>query len=100
LPFPIAFLGFLAPAILHHLPQVSVFGLALGGAVVVHQRCPFGLNLTLIALMTYMGAVWVLSPLQQALAVDPGAALVLAALVSWALVPKLLPNSLHNSQAG
>lgn len=81
--------GFLAPAILHHLPQAGVLGLALGGAVVAYQRYPILFGLTLIVLMTYTGAVWIISPLQSALAIDIGAASTLAALVSSVLLSSL-----------
>jgi hypothetical protein len=36
--------------------------------------------------MTYTWLVWILSPLQSALSIDAGAAMVLAALCSWALM--------------
>jgi hypothetical protein len=89
-------LGFIAPAILHHWPQAAVVGLALGGAVVTHQRYPLVFSLTLIALLSYTGAVWILSPLQHSLAIDPGAALTLAALTAWGLASKLLPIRLSH----
>jgi hypothetical protein len=91
-------LGFLAPAILHHLPQAAVVGLALCGAVVTNQHYPMLFGLTLIALISYTGAVWIISPLQSALAIDTGAVLALAALVSWGLMSKLLPVPLLNGQ--
>lgn len=90
--------GFLAPAILHHLPQAAVLGLALGGAVVAYQRYPMLFGLTLIALMAYTGAVWIISPLQSVLAIDTGAALALAALVSWGLISKFPLINFRNGQ--
>jgi hypothetical protein len=83
-------LGFLAPAILHHLPQAAVVGLALGSAVVTYQYYPRLFGLTLIVLMSYTVAVWIISPLQSALAIDKGAVLALAALISWGQMSKLL----------
>ncbi|MBV5327744.1 MAG: hypothetical protein JZU65_08925 [Chlorobium sp.] len=88
-------LGFLIPPVLHVWPQAAVFGLALGGAVVVYQRYPLLFSLTLVALMSYTGSVWIISPLQSALAIDLGAALVLAAFVSWGLISKWLPISVR-----
>jgi len=90
--------GFFAPAILHHLPQAAVLGLALSGAVVAYQRYPMLFGLTLIALMAYTGSVWIISPLQSALVIDIGAALALAALVSWGLMSKFLPINFLNGQ--
>lgn len=90
--------GFLAPAILHHLPQAAVLGLALGGAVAAHQSYPMLFGLTLIALMAYTGAVWIISPLQSALAIDTGATLALSALVSWGLMSKFLLINFRSGQ--
>jgi hypothetical protein len=84
-------LGFLIPPVLHVWPQAAVFGLALGGATVTQQRYPMLFGLTLIVLMAYTGAVWIISPLQSALAVDIGAALALTALASWGLMSNILP---------
>lgn len=91
-------LGFLVPPVLHIWPQAAVFGLALGGAVVTCQYYPLLFSLTLIALMTYTGTVWIISPLQSALLIDPGAALVLAALLSWGLISKFLPLPLSHEK--
>jgi hypothetical protein len=90
-------LGFLVPPVLHVWPQAAVFGLALGGGVVAQQRYPLLFRLTLISLMAYTGVVWILSPLQSALAIDTGAGLVLAAFASWGVVSKLL-RPLRNDQ--
>lgn len=79
-------IGFFAPPIIHHWPQAALFGLALGGAVIVQSRYPVIFGITLLAVMSYTGLVWILSPLQSALGIDAGAALVLAALGSWALM--------------
>lgn len=84
-------LGFLAPVILHHLPQAAVLGLALGGAVVAYQCYPLLFALTLLALMSYTSSVWIVYTLQSALAIDIGAALVLAAFVAWGVIEKMLP---------
>lgn len=92
-------LGFLVPPVLHVWPQAAVFGLALGGAVVACQCYPALFGLTLIALMSYTGAVWIISPLQSALAIDIGAALTLAVFVAWGLAAKLLPINLRNDQS-
>ena len=83
--------GFFAPAVIHVWPQAALFGLALGGAVVVHHRYPWLFGITLLVAMAYTGVVWIVSPLQSALAIDAGAAMVLAALGLWALISKLLP---------
>ncbi|OQW88114.1 MAG: hypothetical protein BWK72_10250 [Rhodoferax ferrireducens] len=91
-------LGFLVPPVLHVWPQAAVFGLALGGAVVTYQRYPMLFGLMLILLISYTGAVWIISPLQSALAIDMGAALVLAAFASWRVVSTLLPITLRNDQ--
>ncbi len=88
-------IGFLVPPVLSIWPQAALFGLALGGAVVVHDRYPVIFGITMLAVMTYTGLVWILSPLQSALAIDPGAALVLAALGLWALMSSRLPMPLR-----
>jgi hypothetical protein len=85
-------LGFFTPVIIHHWPQAALFGLALGGAVMVHGRHPLLFAATLLAVMTYTGVVWILSPLKSALDIDPGAAIVLAILASWTVVGRLLPT--------
>jgi len=87
-------IGFFAPAIIHHWPQAALFGLALGGAVVVYEHYKVIFGITLLSLMTYTGLVWILSPLQSALAIDAGAAMVLAALGSWALCKKHLNTTI------
>ena len=91
-------LGFLAPPVLPVWPQAAVFGLALGGAVVAYQRRPMLFGITLIVLMSYTGAVWIISPLQSALAIDIGAALMLLALVSWVLISKFLLINFRDGQ--
>lgn len=91
-------LGFLAPPVLPVWPQAAVFGLALGGAVVAYQRHPMLFGITLIVLMSYTGAVWIVSPLQSALAIDIGAALMLVALVSWVLISKFLLINFRDGQ--
>lgn len=88
-------LGFFAPAILHQLPQAAVFGLAIGGAIVTQQRFPLLFRLILIALLSYTGAVWVLSPLQNALSIDIGAGVALSALIAFGLASKLAPYKSH-----
>lgn len=90
-------LGFLVPPVLHVWPQAAVLGLALGGGVVAQQRYPLLFRLTLISLMAYTGVVWIVSPLQSALAIDTEAGLVLAAFASWGVVSKLL-RPLRNDQ--
>lgn len=79
-------LGFIAPPVVHHWPQAALFGLALGGAVVVHQRYPGLFIVTLFALLTYSGVVWILSPLQSALAIDAAAAVVFTGIVVRAIL--------------
>ncbi len=88
--------GFFAPAIIHHLAQAALFGMALGGAVVAYERYPRIFGITLLAVMTYTGLVWILSPLQSALAIDTGAALVLVLFGSWLLMRKRLPAPLSS----
>jgi hypothetical protein len=82
-------LGFFAPVIIHHWPQAGLFGLAVGGAVIGHSRFPSIFLITLLALMTYTGLVWILSPLHAALDIDVGAAIVLLLLCSWAFARRL-----------
>jgi hypothetical protein len=79
-------IGFFAPPVIHVWPQAALFGLALGGAVVVQERHPVIFDMTLLAVMTYTGLVWILSPLQSALAIDAAAAAVFTALGSLALM--------------
>ena len=81
--------GFLAPAIIHHLPQAALFGLALGGSAVVYGRYQVIFLITLLAVVTYTGLVWILLPLRSVLTIDGGAAFVLVALGSYALLPIL-----------
>ena len=86
-------LGFFAPVIIHHWPQAALFGLSLGGAVIVQGHYPSIFAITLLAMMTYTGLVWILSPLQSALDIDAGAAIVLVLLCSWGVMRRLLPES-------
>jgi hypothetical protein len=91
-------LGFLVPSVLHVWPQAAVFGLALGGAVTVHQCYPLLFSLTLIALISYIGAVWISSPLQAGVAIDAAVSLVIAALISLELISKLMPITSSQGQ--
>jgi hypothetical protein len=74
---------FLAPAILHVLPQAAIFGLALGGAVICQAAAPrffsflFGLSLV------YFVCVWVISPLHKGLTIDYSASVALCLLLAW-----------------
>lgn len=79
-------LGFVAPPVVHHWPQAALFGLALGGALVVHERYPALFIVALYALLTYTGVVWIFSPLQSALAIDAAAAVVFAGIVVRAIL--------------
>jgi hypothetical protein len=72
--------GFLAPAVLHHWPQAALFGLALGGGVIVQNRYPIIFILVLLSVITYTMVVWIGSPLRDVLFLDYGAALTAAAL--------------------
>ena len=83
-------LAFFAPVIIPVWPQAALFGLAFAGATVAYTRFPLIFSFTLIAVMTYTGVVWIFSPLQSALDIDTGAALVLVALCSWAFTSKLI----------
>jgi hypothetical protein len=84
-------IGFFAPLVIPVWPQAALFGLALGGGVTVYERQPVIFKITLFAVMTYTGIVWILSPLKSALAFDYTAALFLFAIVSWVLMSKLMP---------
>lgn len=85
--------GFLVPPVGPVWPQAALFGMALGGAVVVHVLNPKTFGVVLLATMAYTAAVWILSPLQLALRIDIGAALILGVLGAWALMSRYLPLS-------
>lgn len=90
---------FLVPPIIPVWPQAALFGLALGGAVVVNDRYPIIFIVTLLAVLTYTGVVWILLPLQNALTIDSGAVLMLVVLGSWVFLSRLLimpPLTLSN----
>lgn len=91
-------IAFLAPPVVHHWPQAALFGLALGGTVVMYEQYPLIFSVMLLATMTYTGVIWILSPLQSALTIDAGAALVLVALSTWLLMKKLLPFKMRAEQ--
>lgn len=79
-------LGFIAPPVVHHWPQAALFGLALGGAVVVHERYPALFIVALFALLTYTGVVWIFSPLHSALTIDVAATAMFSGIVVWTLL--------------
>jgi hypothetical protein len=83
-------MGFLAPAVLHHWPQAALFGLALGGSVVVYAQYPLFFRVVLVTVFAYTGAVWVVSPLHSTLSIDAGAAVILMGLLAWAFSNKVL----------
>jgi hypothetical protein len=68
----------LAPAVLHHLPYATVFGAALGGAVLLARFSPRIFLVLLLLLAGYTGAVWGAMPLVNALGCDVFAAALLA----------------------
>lgn len=79
---------FFAPPVLHHWPQAAIFGLALGGSVITCFYYPSLFQLIFIGTISYTGLVWVISPLQKAIAIDPTAAAALAMLIALALTKK------------
>lgn len=89
--------GFLAPAVIHHWPQAALFGLALGGAVVLYARSPLIFRASLLLVFVYTGVVWVVSPLHGALTIDVGAAVMLVILLGWAFLAKLSPTPVNSS---
>lgn len=78
-------LGFLAPVVIGHWPQAGLFGLAVGSAVIAYSHFRPIFWIMLLALLTYTGLVWILSPLYASLSVDAGAAIVLLLLCLLAL---------------
>lgn len=76
---------FFAPPVLHHWPQAAIFGLALGGSVITCFYYPSLFQLIFIGTLSYTGLVWVISPLQKAIAIDPTAAAALTMLIALAL---------------
>ena len=89
-------LGFFAPIIIHHWPQAALFGLALSGAVIVHDLYPATFGIALIAVMTYTGLVWILSPLHVTLSIDAGAAVILLLVCILPLVHRLLAHQANH----
>ncbi len=77
---------FVAPTVLHHWPYAAVFGLAVGGSVITQYRFPQFFKVLLLALVTYTGVVWIISPLQNALAIDMSAAILLTMLLGAAFI--------------
>jgi hypothetical protein len=77
---------FVAPPVLHHWPQAAIFGLALGGSVITQYRFPQFFKAVLLLLLTYTGTVWIISPLQNALAIDMSAAILLVMLLGAAFI--------------
>lgn len=77
---------FIAPTVLHHWPYAAVFGLAVGGSVITQYRFPRFFKVLLLALVTYTGAVWIISPLQIALTIDMSAAILLILLLGAAFI--------------
>lgn len=90
----IVVVGFVVPPVLPVWPQAAVFGLALGGAVVVKEALEPIFRALLLLCAVYTTVVWIAGPVEQGLAVDPFAAIALAgvALVgSYALVRGAIP---------
>jgi hypothetical protein len=77
---------FLVPVIIHVWPQAALFGLALGGAVIVYTRYPRFFMLALIAQASYIIIVWIYSPLYSSLRIDYGAAAVLLLLTIGSVI--------------
>lgn len=77
---------FIAPPVLHHWPQAAIFGLALGGSVITQSRFPQFFKALLLVLLTYTGIVWIISPMQNALAIDMTAAVLLLMLLGAAFL--------------
>jgi hypothetical protein len=69
---------FLIPPIIHHCPQAAIFGLTLGGMVIVHHYFPSFFRFMLIAQIVYTSIIWIVLPINNALYIDLGAAIVLA----------------------
>jgi hypothetical protein len=69
---------FLAPAVLHTLPFAAIFGAALSGSVLLASSRPVFFQVILLLLAGYMGTVWGVMPLVNALGSDPFAAAILA----------------------
>jgi hypothetical protein len=74
---------FFAPAVLHHLPQAAVFGVAIGGSVVIHQVYPKLFRAMAWLMLFYFSIVWVLVPLRNALMLDYGALSVMVLVLSF-----------------
>lgn len=89
--------GFFAPVIIHHWPQAALFGLTLASVVVVQEEYPAIFKAILLLVMTYTCAVWILSPIHAALAIDPGAILAFSALCAWAAYRLILQNGRRNA---
>lgn len=89
--------GFLAPAVIHHWPLASLFGLAIGGAVVLYTSSVLIFRATLLLVFVYTGVVWVASPLHGALTIDVGAAAMLMILLGWAALAKLSTTPANSS---
>lgn len=73
---------FLVPVIIHVWPQAALFGLALGGAVIIYTRYPKFFMVALITQLGYTSIVWICSPLYSSLRIDFGAAVVLLLLIA------------------
>lgn len=87
-------LVFFAPPIIHHWPQAALFGLAVGSAVVVSNKYPTTFNFVFFLVVIYTSTIWLLSPLQSALTIDIGAAVILFSLILWMCFSKMLNESL------
>lgn len=88
---------FFAPVIIHHWPQAALFGLTLASVVVVQEEYPAIFKAILLLVMTYTCAVWILSPMHAALAIDPGAIVAFSALCAWAAYRLILQNGGRNA---
>jgi hypothetical protein len=92
--------GFFAPVVMHHLPLAAIVCSALAGAAVVRLRYYFLFSILLGGAITYFGAVWIISPLHSALAIDISAALMMIFLVLILVIsfvkPNLYPENVDN----
>jgi hypothetical protein len=73
---------FMIPPVIHHWPQAALFGLAIGGTVIVYSQSK---KIFFVLVLGYTFSVWIVSPLRLALLIDPFAATYLTGAAIFGL---------------
>ncbi|MFT3929006.1 MAG: hypothetical protein QM709_01810 [Spongiibacteraceae bacterium] len=74
---------FLVPPVLIVWPQAALLGSALGAIIIVYHFFPKIFRLAFVIQLAYLGTVWIIQPLHNAISIDIGAILTAMILLSY-----------------